>query len=324
MTTKSILSAPYFHNEEAAYAFVEARLWPHGPVCPKCGVIGGHYKLNGKSTRHGVYKCADCRKPFRVTVGTIFEASHIKLNIWLQAIYLMSGSKKGISSHQLRRMLGITIKSAWFLSHRIREAMKHDGGVFSAGGSIIEADETYVGGKQQNKHANKRLKNAAGGLGKEMVFALIDRETGKARSFHLPSVNAANLRPILNAQLNTAKTRLMTDGEGQYRILAPMFASHESVNHSGGEYVRGDAHTNTVEGYFSILKRGIIGTFHHVSPQHLQRYVTEFDFRYNNRETKTKIDGRWMKTGLNDTERADALLAGVKGKRLTYQTANIG
>jgi transposase-like protein len=320
----SILSAPHFHNEEAAYKFIEARLWPHGPVCPKCGVIGGHYKLKGKSTRPGVYKCADCRKPFRVTVGTIFEASHIKLNIWLQAIYLMSGSKKGISSHQLRRMLGITIKSAWFLSHRIREAMKHDGGVFSAGGSIIEADETYVGGKQQNKHANKRLKNAAGGLGKEMVFALIDRETGKARSFHLPSVNAANLRPILNAQLNTAKTRLMTDGEGQYRILAPMFASHESVNHSGGEYVRGDAHTNTVEGYFSILKRGIIGTFHHVSPQHLQRYVTEFDFRYNNRETKTKIDGKWMKTGLNDTERADALLAGVKGKRLTYQTANIG
>lgn len=322
--TESILSAPHFHDEEAAYAFVEARIWPRGSVCPHCGGTERNSKMGGKSTRTGAYKCYDCRKPFTVKIGTIFESSHIPMRIWLQAIFLISSSKKGISSHQLRRTLGVTIKSAWFLSHRIREAMKDSGGVFSSGGSTVEADETYVGGKQQNKHANKRLKNAAGGLGKQMVFSLIDRETGQARSFHLPSVTAANLRPILNAQLNTAKTRLMTDGEGQYRIIAPMFASHEAVNHSGGEYVRGDAHTNTVESYFSILKRGIIGTFHHVSPKHLSRYCAEFDFRYNNRETKEKVGGRWIKTGLNDTERADVLLIGAKGKRLTYKTAHQG
>jgi transposase-like protein len=319
----SILSAPHFHNEEAAYKFVEERIWPHGPVCPKCGVIGNSHKMSGKSTRVGVYKCRDCRKPFTVKIGTIFEASHIKLNVWLQAIYLMSGSKKGISSHQLRRMLGITIKSAWFLSHRIREAMKAPGGMFSTGVATIEADATYVGGKEKNRHRSKRNPKIIGGVGKECVFALVQRGGG-VRSFHLPSVNAANLKPLLMEQLNVSQTRLMTDGERPLRALKPLVASHETVNHEAGEYVRGDVHTNTVEGYFSILKRGIIGTFHHVSPQHLQRYATEFDFRYNNRETKTKIDGKWIKTGLSDTERADALLAGVKGKRLTYQTTNIG
>jgi transposase-like protein len=317
---KAILNQPHFKDEAKARQWLEAIRWSLGPVCPHCGSVSkDHYKLEGDAHRDGLYKCKDCREQFTVTVGTVFERSKIKLNVWLQAMHLMCSSKKGISSKQLERMLGVTYQTAWFMSHRIREAMKAPRGVFSTGGNTVEADETYVGGKQQNKHAKKRLKNAAGGLGKEMVFALIERETGKARSFHLPSVNAANLRPILNAQLNTAKTRLMTDGEGQYRILAPMFASHESVNHSGGEYVRGDAHTNTVEGYFSILKRGIIGTFHHVSPQHLQRYTTEFDFRYNHRETRVKVDGKWAKAGFTDTERTIAVAKCIGGKRLTYR-----
>lgn len=317
----SNISAAYFHNEEAAYAYVEAKLWPHGAVCPHCGGTERNRKMQGKSTRIGVYKCYDCRKPFRVTVGTIFEASHIKLNVWLQAIFLIASSKKGISSHQLQRMLGITIKSAWFLSHRIREAMKHDGGLFSVGGTI-EADATFVGGKEKNKHRNKRIGGTTGGSNKECVFSLIQRGGG-VRSFHIPSVNAANLKPILQSQLTLEKTHLMTDGERLFRNLAPMVAKHEYTNHEAGEYVRGDVHSNTAEGYFSILKRGIIGTFHHVSPQHLQRYVSEFDFRYNHRETKDKIDGKWVKTGLNDVERADALLQGVKGKRLTYATTDV-
>ena len=319
--TESILSKEYLHDEAAAYAYVEARIWPKGPVCPHCGGVERNGLMGGKSTRIGLYKCYDCRKPFTVKIGTIFESSHIPLHIWLQAIYLISSSKKGISSHQLQRTLGITIKSAWFMAHRIREAMKAPDGPFSVGNATIEADETYIGGKEKNKHASKRNGKNIGGMGKEMVFSLVNRE-GKVRSMHLPSVNAANLKPVLEAQLNTKKTRLMTDGEGQYRILAPMFASHETVNHGAGEYVRGDVYTNTVEGFFSIFKRGVYGVFHHVSAQHLQRYCAEFDFRYNHMEKKIKIDGAWMKTGFSDSERADQLLLGVKGRRLTYKTVN--
>lgn len=319
---KSILTAPHFYDEEAAYKFVEERIWPRGPICPHCGGFERIGKMGGKSTRIGAYKCYDCRQPFTVKIGTIFESSHIKMHIWLQAIFLISSSKKGISSHQLQRTLGVTIKSAWFLSHRIREAMKADGSVFSPGSATIEADATYVGGKEKNRHASKRNPKIIGGIGKQCVFSLVQRGGG-VRSFHVPSVNASNLKPIIAAQLDVAKTRLMTDGERPLRALAPMVASHETVNHEAGEYVRGDVHTNTIEGFFSILKRGIIGTFHHVSPQHLSRYTAEFDFRYTNRETKVKVDGHWEKRGLNDTERADALLIGVKGKRLTYKTADI-
>ena len=314
-------SEPRFHDPEAARQYLEALRWAAGPVCPHCGTVGQHYAITGKSARPGLYECKDCHSQFSVTVGTVFERSKISLDKWLLAAALMASSKKGISSKQIERMLGVTYKTAWFMSHRLREAMKAPGGMLNSGGGTVEADETYVGGKEKNRHRSKR-KGVVGSGGKQMVFSLVDRETGKVRSHHLASVNAKNLKPILSSQLNPAKTRLMTDGEGQYRILAPMFASHEAVNHSGGEYVRGDAHTNTVEGFFSILKRGIIGTFHHVSPQHLQRYATEFDFRYNHRESRIKVGGKSVKVGFDDAERMAVLLKGIEGKRLTYRRIN--
>lgn len=312
------LTNPIYTNANKARVHLESIRWPKGAVCPHCGSVSkNHYKLEGKTTRPGLYKCKDCLEPFTVTVGTVFERSKIPLNKWVLCAHLMAASKKGYSSHQMHRTLGVTYKTAWFMEHRLREAMKTSGGAFNSGGGTVEADETYVGGKERNKHRNKRDKSHIGGVGKQCVFSLVERG-GNVRSFHLPSVNANNLRPILQSQLNVAKTRLMTDGEGQYRILAPMFANHEAVNHGVGEYVRGDAHTNTVEGYFSIFKRGVIGTFHHVSAEHLQRYATEFDFRYNHRETRAKVDGKWIKTGFNDAERAAALLKNIGGKRLTY------
>ncbi len=315
----AILNRPEFKDENKAREWLEAIRWPRGPVCPHCGSESKeHYKLEGEAHRTGLWKCKDCREQFTVTVGTVFERSKIKLNVWLQAMHLMCSSKKGISSKQLERMLGVTYQTAWFMSHRIREAMKPGGNVFNPGGGTIEGDATYVGGKEKNRHRSKRNPKIIGGVGKECVFALVEREGG-VRSFHIPSVNAKTLKPILTEQLNTAKTRLMTDGERILRSLTPIVASHETVNHEAGEYVRGDVHTNTVEGYFSILKRGIIGTFHHVSEQHLLRYTTEFDFRYNHRETKAQVDGKWVKAGFSDAERTIAVAKGIGGKRLTYR-----
>lgn len=315
---KYLFNEPRYTDPEAAREHLESVRWPRGPVCPHCGAVDRISKLQGKAHRLGVYDCGHCRDQFTVTVGTVFERSKISLEKWLLAAALIAASKKGISSKQIERMLGVTYKTAWFMTHRLREAMKQHSGIMGGGGRTVEADETYVGGKERNKHRSKRDPKHIGGVGKQMVFSLVERG-GKVRSHHLPSVNAENLRPILNEQLDTSRTKLMTDGEGQYRILAPMFQSHEAVNHGIGEYVRGDVHTNTVEGYFSILKRGIIGTFHHVSPQHLQRYATEFDFRYNHRETKVKINGKLAKAGHSDAERTDALLKGISGKRLTYR-----
>lgn len=308
----SVLSAPHFHNEAAAYEFVEARLWPNGPVCPFCGCTKDHVgKLAGKTTRPGLYKCYGCRKPFTVKIGTVMESSHVPLRHWLQAIYLMSSSKKGFSTRQLQRTLGCGLKTAWFLSHRIREAMADldvDRGPLGGPGKVVEADETYVGGKERNKHRSKRNAKNIGSVGKQIVFSLVERG-GKVRSNHVADVSAQNLRPMLKAQLDAASA-FMTDGEGQYRLLAPMFARHEAVNHGIGEYVCGDAHTNTIEGYFSILKRGINGVYHHVSQEHLKRYLAEFDFRYNERAA----------LGVDDVERTERALMGVKGKRLTYAT----
>lgn len=310
--SESILSKPYFHNEEAAYAFVEARIWPHGPVCPKCGVIGRAGKLGGASTRIGVYKCYDCRKPFTVKVGTIFEASHIKLNLWLQAIFLIASSKKGISSHQLARTLGLTVKSAWFMSHRVREAMRDNGlPIFGEGGGSVEVDETYIGHDKTIKP--KGQKKGRGYHHKNKILSLVDRESGQARSFVVDDVKATTLAPIVRANL-AREAKLMTDENSAYILVGREFAAHGIVRHGEGEYVskqdRG-IHTNTIEGFFSIFKRGMKGIYQHCQHNHLHRYVAEFDFRYNNR----------MALGVNDQQRADNLLRGVVGKRLTYQTA---
>ncbi len=307
----SVLAAPHFHNEEAAFEYVEARLWPNGPVCPHCGECEKIGRLEGKSTRAGLRKCYSCRKPFTVRIGTIFESSHLKLHLWLQAIHLMCASKKGISTRQLQRMLGCGLKTAWFLSHRIREAMKEQRDMFTppmgGAGKVIEADETYVGRKEGMKV------NPKGGVGHvRPVVALVERDGG-VRSFHVPNVTAAVLGPILGVHADK-ESRLMTDEARFYIHVGHNFAEHGTVNHSIKEYARGDVSTNTVEGYFSILKRGIYGVYQHVSEAHLKRYLYEFDFRYSNR----------VALGVHDVERADRALKGAKGKRLTYETTRIG
>jgi transposase-like protein len=306
---RPILSEAHFHSEEAAYAFVEARLWPDGPVCPHCGATKEHVgRLRGKTTRPGLCKCYACRKPFTVKVGTVMESSHVPLRVWLQAIYLMCSSKKGISTRQLQRTFQCGMKTAWFLGHRIREAMADLGisdnsGPLGGQNKVVEADETYIGGKARNRKDHIPPKTA--------VLALVERE-GKVRSFHLHSehVTAQMLKPIIVSHVNKA-SYLMTDEALVYPKIGDEFAGHGTVNHSAEEYVRAYFwHTNTVENYFSIFKRGIYGCYFHVSETHLHRYAAEFDFRYNNR----------IALGVNDKERADRALKGVKGKRLTYRT----
>lgn len=302
----SILSKDYFHNEEAAYKFVEGKLWPHGPTCPKCKERKRVSKMNGKSTRIGAYKCYVCRKPFTVKIGTIFESSHIKLNLWLQAIYMIASGKKGVSANQLHRTLGVTLKTAWFLGHRIREAMR-DGelNVFGNDGGIVESDETFIG------NARKRMPGARGYAHKNKVLSLVDRDSKQARSMVVDNLQADTVMPILKANIDK-EARLMTDDAKHYSKAGDSFADHGTVKHSIGEYVSmldRSIHTNTIEGYFSIFKRGMKGVYQHCSPNHLHRYLAEFDFRYSNRKAN----------GVDDEERADILLAGVVGKRLTYQ-----
>jgi transposase-like protein len=302
----SVLSAAHFHSEEAAYRFVEARLWANGRPCPHCGVIDKSGPLKGNSTRIGVYKCYACRKPFTVKVGTIFESSHIKLHVWLQAMYLLCSSKKGMSTHQLHRVLGVTLQTAWFLSHRIREAMTDlhiaDTGPLGGEGKFVEADETFIGGRARNRAYKAPAP-------KKAVVALVERE-GRVRSHHVPEVTAANLRPILETEVDKA-SHLRTDESGVYWKAGERFASHRTVNHAQEEYVRGDASTNAAENYFSILKRGIYGIYQHVSEEHLHRYLAEFDFRHNSR----------IALGIDDVERANRALRGVVGK-LTYRTTH--
>jgi transposase-like protein len=312
------LTSAIFNDEAAARKHLEALRWPDGPWCPHCGSLEGITKLGGKSTRPGVYKCKACRKPFSVTVGTVFERSHIALHKIVLANYLICTSKKGISAHQLHRSLKLTYKSAWFLAHRVREAMREFNPAPLGGpGKSVQADETYWGGPEKvdvfktGKGWVKRpVKDQSGWYQKkEKILSLVEPK-GAVRSYHVANVKAETLRPILVQEIDRA-SRLHTDEGRQYTGVGREFAAHETVNHSIEEYVRGDVTTNAVENYFSVLKRGLYGTYQHVSTKHLKRYLAEFDFRYNNR----------IRLGVNDMERAARALKGMEGKRIMYRRA---
>lgn len=298
------ISAKIFHDEQAAHEHIEAVRWPNGPTCPHCGVFNVH-RMAGK-TQAGMFICRDCREKFTVRTGSVMERSHIPLHKWLLATHLIAASKKGMSAHQLHRMLGITYKSAWFLAHRIREAMIEDvktTGPIGGSGKVVEVDETYVGGKAKNRAFKEPPK-------KQAVISLVERE-GRVRSFHVANVTSSTLRPVIVKHASRA-SYLMTDESVVYPKIGREFQGHGTVNHSIDEYVRGTFwHTNTVENYFSILKRGVIGTFHHVSEAHLSRYIAEFDFRYNTRD-------------ISDAERATKAIKGGEGKRLTYRRIDEG
>jgi transposase-like protein len=292
------LTNPIYNDETAARLHLEAIRWRDGAFCPYCGSVGCK-PLGGESMGDGWYHCVDCRKKFTVRVGTIYERSHIALYKWVLATHLMCASKKGISAHQLHRMLGITYKSAWFMAHRIREAMQSNGSQIGGEGKVVEMDETYVGGKAKNRKNHVPPKTA--------VAALVERN-GEVRAQKARKLSTANLNTIVIQHANRRST-LMTDESKSYIGIGDLYAGHETVNHKEQEYARGEWHTNTVEGFFSILKRSVIGTFHHVEEPHLDRYVTEFAFRYNTRK-------------ITDDERAVRLIQGVEGKRLTYRRIN--
>jgi transposase-like protein len=299
----SIFNQPHFQDADKAREYLESQVWPAGRICPHCGSVGEHYSLKGKTSRPGLYKCADCRAPFTVTVGTVFERSKVGLHIWLQAVHLMAASKKGISAKQLERMLGVTYKTAWFMAHRLREAMNMPlESPMGGDGGPVEVDETYWGNVGKNKPGHR------GGEHKMKIVSLVERNTGKKVSVHVPTVTAKTMKPVLAAHVSE-NARLMTDEAKVYVKLGNSYFSHETVNHSKEEYARGDVTTNNAEGSFSILKRGLTGTFHSVSEQHLQRYCHEFDFRWNYR----------IKTGYDDVQRMQVVLQNIAGKRLTYR-----
>jgi len=331
----SILSKPFFHNEAAAFEYLEGLIWGDKPVCPKCGNTEKKiYELKGVRSkpsktnpdgveRHGLKKCGACRKQFTVRVGTVFESSHVPLHKWLQAAYLMMSSKKGISSKQLERTLEVTYKTAWFMSHRLREAMMSgDLPPMGGEGSYIEADETYIGHKlpKKERHTLTHYKRMPDGKVKKVwkrgfghkhtVVSLVERG-GSVRSFHVDNATTATVTGILYKNADK-RSVLMTDEAKIYKKPGREFAGHETVKHKHHEYVRGLAFTNTIEGYFSIFKRGMKGVYQHCSEKHLYRYLAEFDFRYNNRE----------RLGVNDMERTANALQGIVGKRLTYRSAH--
>ena len=315
----SVLSQPHFHNEAKAYEFLESVVWADGIACPHCGTVGGRvYDLSSvrgsKSAknpegaiRHGLKKCGECRKQFTVKVGTVFEHARMPLYKMLQAVHLIVSSKKGISAHQLSRVLEVQYKSAWFLAHRIREAMRSgDLAVpFGSTGGAVEVDETYIGVKKGAPHMR-------GGWGhKHTVLALVDRESGKSKWFHIDSAKFSNIHPIVLDNIHR-EARLMTDEARVYKPIGKRFAEHGTTLHGGGTYVDPTdrtIHTNTVEGAFSIFKRGMRGVYQHCAEHHLHRYLAEFEFRYNNRQAN----------GVDDRGRSREALRGITGKRLTYQ-----
>lgn len=313
----SILSKPYFYDEAEAFKKLESVIWPKGPVCPKCGGKERIYKLEGVRSkpskknpkgleRHGLKKCGHCRKQFTVRVGTVFESSHVPLHKWLQAVFLMCSSKKGISSHQLHRTLEVKYQTAWFMTHRIREAMRHGSLAPPMGGDggVVESDETYIG---ENKKY-RQFPKLRGFQHKHTVLTLVDRD-GEARSFHVDRTDARSILPIVEDNIAKEAT-IVTDEARHYKGLKHTHdGKHETVNHKAGEYVRGPIHTNTVEGYFSIFKRGMKGVYQHCSEKHLHRYLAEYDFRYSNRIAK----------GVDDAKRTEKALKAIVGKRLTYQ-----
>jgi transposase-like protein len=300
-----------FTNPVAAAEYLEGIRWPDGPACPHCGEAERVNRLGGAAKTRRVFKCYACRKQFTVMVGTIFESSHVPLNKWLAAFYLLCASKKGMSAHQLHRMLKVTYKTAWFMFHRIREAMKEPEFTSMLTGTV-EADETYVGGKRrggrqrrrnEDRQAELRGRPKPGG-NKTAVFTLVERD-GRARSFRMANVTAHNLKGAIRDHVDS-EAQIMTDGLASYQGIGRDFAGHGVIHHHLGEYARGSVHTQTVESYFATLKRGVNGTYHHVSRAHLDRYLAEFDFRYNQRH-------------VGDSERTVAALSGVEGKRLKYR-----
>lgn len=298
------ITDPVFHDETKAREFLELQRWPHGPVCPYCKEHKNVVRLGGEAGAKGQVLCRPCRKKFTVTVGTVMERSHIPLTKWLMGFRLMAASKKGISAHQMHRMMGITYKTAWFLNMRIREAMglrpdpAKTAGPLGGKGKVVESDETFVGGKAKNAKKGKPIPK------KHPVIALVERD-GEIRAKHVADVTAKTLRTVLRTQVSR-KSHLMTDDSLVYYWVGKEFDKHESVNHSKDEYVRGKAHVNTAEAFFALLKRGIMGSFHSISEQHLQRYADEFAFRWNHRL-------------VDDATRANEIIKASAGKRLTYR-----
>ena len=291
-----------FHDDNAARAYMEAQRWSQGVVCPHCGGTEKCKRLEGSKHRPGLFQCGDCRQQFTVTVGTVFERSKVSLHKWMLATHLMASSKKGFSAHQLHRSIGVTYKTAWFMWHRIREAMTGPTlAGFGTGGGVVEVDETFIG-------REPGIGKSRGTAHKMKVLSLVDRTTRRAKSIVIDDLKASTIMPILKANIAKEAT-IYTDDALQYNGVRKHFADHDFTVHSEGEYVRGDVHTNTIEGYFSIFKRGMKGVYQHCGKQHLHRYLAEFEFRYSNRAGNN----------VNDTQRAALILQGTEGKRLTYR-----